>query len=74
MYAKVYKPMSNRNNITCGCKTGINEMLLQSDLNKWRLSPSYKLDKLYIYSESTIFLQIYEINFVEYNNQIVPNN
>ena len=30
---KNIKPMSNRNNITCGCKTCISDMLLQSDLN-----------------------------------------
>ena len=35
---KYIKPMSNRNNITCGCETCISGMLLQQDLNKWRIS------------------------------------
>ena len=53
---KYIRPMSNRNNITRGCKTSISAMLLQSDLNKWRLSQLAKLDKLYIDSASTILL------------------
>ena len=53
---KYIKPMSNRNKITCGCKTCIRAMLLQSDLNKWRISQLAKLDKLYIdYSSTGIF-------------------
>ena len=34
---KFIKPMSNRNEITCGCKTCTSAMILQSDLNKRRL-------------------------------------
>ena len=34
----IKKPMSKNNNITCGCKTCISAMLLQSNLSKWRLS------------------------------------
>ena len=33
---KNMKPISNINNITCGCKKCISAMLIQSDLNKWR--------------------------------------
>ena len=33
-----------------------------------------KLDKLYINSASTIILQIYNMDFIEYKNQIFPNN
>ena len=42
---KYIEPMSNINNITCGCETCINAMLLQSDLNKWGLSQVDKLGK-----------------------------
>ena len=66
--------MGNRNKITCGCETFTSEMLLQSDLNKWMLSQLVKLDKLYINSASTRLLQISKHYFVEYNNQIFPNN
>ena len=62
--------MSNRNKITYGCETCISAMLLQSDLNKLRLSPLTKLDKFYINSESNRLLQIYNINFIEYNDPI----
>ena len=44
---KYIKPLSNRYKISCGCKTCLNEMLLQSYFNKWRLSQLAKLDKLY---------------------------
>ena len=38
-YMPVYiKPMSNINHITRGCKTCITAMLLQLDINKWRIS------------------------------------
>ena len=50
---KYIKLTRNRNNITRGCKTCISAMILQSNLNKWRLSQLAKLDKLYINSEST---------------------
>ena len=50
---KYIKPMSNINNITCGCETCISAMLLQSDINKWSLSKLAKLDHLYINSAST---------------------
>ena len=66
--------MSNRNNITCGYETCISSMLLQSDLNKWRLPQLTKLDKVYINYTSTRILQRYKINFIDYNNQIFPNN
>ena len=48
-------------------------MLLQSDLNKWRLSKLEKLDKLYINYSSTRILQRSKIDFIEYNNQMFPN-
>ena len=35
---KYIEPMRNRNKITCICKIWISAMLLQSDLNKWRIS------------------------------------
>ena len=54
---KYVKPMRNRNNITYVCVTCIIAMLLQSDINKWRLSQSAKLDKLYINSAWTILPQ-----------------
>ena len=57
--------MSNRNNITRGCETCMSAMLLQSDLNKWRLSQLAKLDKLYINSASTRVLQRYRHDFIE---------
>ena len=34
---KYISPVSNRNNITCRCKIFISDMLLLSDINKWRL-------------------------------------
>ena len=49
-------------------------MLLQSNLNKWRLLQLAKFDELYINSESTRCLQIPNINFIDYNNQIFPNS
>ena len=49
-------------------------MLLQLDLNKCRLSQLAKLDKLYINSSSSRFLQIYKNGFIYYNNQIFTNN
>ena len=62
---KYIKPMSNINNITCGFKTRISAILLQSDLNKYRLSQLAKLDKLYINSESTRLLQISNSYFIK---------
>ena len=47
---KYIKPMRNRNNITCGYKTSISDLLIQSDLKKCRLSQLAKTDKLYIIS------------------------
>ena len=55
---KCIKPMSNINKITCGFKTCISVMLLQSDINKLRLLQLGKLDGLYINSASNILLQI----------------
>ena len=49
-------------------------MLLQSDLNKLRLSQLATLDPLYNNSASTRLLQILNNDFIEYNNQIFPNN
>ena len=51
------KPMINIKNITRGCKTCINDMLLQLDLNKWRISRLPKLDKLCINYASTRILE-----------------
>ena len=47
-------------------------MLLQSDLNKLRLSQLAKLDRLYINFLSTILLQIFNHDFIYYSNQIFP--
>ena len=66
--------MSNINNIKCGCKTCISAILLQSDLNKWRLLQLAKLGKLCINYESNRLLQRSKINFIEYNNKIFPDN
>ena len=66
--------MSNRNKITCECKTCISAMLLQPDLNKWRLLQQAKIDSLYINSVSTRLLQRSKHDFIEYRNQIFPNN
>ena len=60
---KYIKPTSNRNNITCGCKTCISSLLLQSDINKWRISKLAKLDKLCINSESARLLERPENGF-----------
>ena len=49
-------------------------MFIQSDLNKWRLSQLSKLDKLYISSASTRLKKNLKHDFIEYNNQIFPNN
>ena len=62
------KPIRNRNKITCVCKTCISAMLLQSDINKWRLSQLSKIDKLYINSTLTRILQRSNNDFIEYNN------
>ena len=71
---KYIKPMGNRNRITCGRKTFISDMLIQSDINKWRISQVNKLEKLYINSASTRLLQRSDNYFIEYNNQIFPNS
>ena len=65
--------MRYRNKIISRCKTCVSVMLLQSYLNKWRLSQFSKLDKLFINSASTRLLQISKISLIEYNNQIFPN-
>ena len=49
-------PTSKRDNITCGYKTCISAMLLQSYINKWRLSQLSKIDQLYMNSASTRIL------------------
>ena len=66
--------MRNKNNITCGCKKWISAILIQSDINKWRLSQLDKLDKLYNNYEETRILQISKIDFIYENNQLFPNN
>ena len=53
---KFIKPMINRYKIICGFETCIIAMLLQSDLNKWRIPQLAKLDKLYINSASNRLL------------------
>ena len=68
------KPMSNRYKIAYGWKTCISAILLQLDINKWRISKLEKLDNLYINYASTKFLHISNNDFIEYNNQIFPNN
>ena len=70
---KYIKPASNRNRIACGCKTCIIAMLIQPDLNKWRILKLEKLDKLYINSASNRLLQISKNNFIEDKNKIFPN-
>ena len=49
-------------------------MLLQSNINKWRLSQLVKLDKLYINYESNRLLQRSNIDLIEYKNQRFSNN
>ena len=71
---KYIKLMSKINKIKSGYGTCISSMLLQLDLKKWRLSQLSKLDKLCINSASTRILQISKNCFIEYNNQIFPNN
>ena len=46
-------------------QTYISAMLIQSDINKWRLSQLSKLYKLYINYVSTRLLQISKIDFIE---------
>ena len=62
------------NMIKCGCEKCVSSVFHQSDLNKWRLSELLKLDKLYIDYESTRLLHISNIDIIEYNIQIFPNN
>ena len=71
---KFIKPTNNRNIITRGCKTCVSVMLLQSDINKWRISQVDKLDKLYINSASTRLLQRSNNDFIQYKNEIFTNN
>ena len=74
-YMKKYiKPTRNIKNITCGCKTFISAVLLQSDINKWRISQLAKLDKLYINYASTRLLERSNNYFIEYKKQIFPND
>ena len=49
-------------------------MLLQSDLNKWKISQVDKLDKLYINSASTKLLKRSKNYFIQYKNEIFSNN
>ena len=62
---KYIRPKSYINNITCGNKTCISAMLLQSHLNKCRLLQLTKLDKLCLSSTSTRTSKISNIYFVE---------
>ena len=55
------KLMNNMNCITCGLEACISAMLLQSDLNKCRLSQLVKHDKLYINYASTKILNIQKL-------------
>ena len=71
---KYIKPTINKNKITRGWKTGISSILLQSDLNKWRLSKLTKIDNLYIIYASAGLLQRSNIGFTEYKNKIFKNN
>ena len=71
---KYIKPMSNRNKITCGFKTCISDMLLQSYLNKWRISQWSKLNKLYINSTSTRISERSNNDCIEYKKRISPND
>ena len=66
--------MRNRDKITCECKTCISAMLFQLDRNKWRLLQLVNLDKLYIHTVSTRLPQRFNINLIEYKNQIILNN
>ena len=70
---KYINPMRNRNNITCVWETCISAMLLQSDLNKCRISQLVKLDKLYINPALTILLERSKNSFLEYRKKIFPN-
>ena len=65
VHDKIYKTNDQQKKTTCGCKTFISAMLLQSDLNKWRLSQLVKLDKVYINYASTRPLQISKIDLIE---------
>ena len=74
MQQYIINQWAKNNNDTCGNKTCINAMLLQSYFNKWRISQIYKLDKLYINSSSIRILQRSKNYFIEYKNQAFPNN
>ena len=65
--------MIQRNNIKRRFKTCISAMLLQSYINKWRISQLTKLDYLYITYALTRLLEISKNDFVEYKKQITPN-
>ena len=49
-------------------------MLLQSYLNKWRISQLSKLDKLYNNSAPDRLLKRSKNYSIEYTNQMCPNN
>ena len=71
---KYIKPISNRNKIICGHKICISDMLLQSYLNKWRISKVDKLENLYMNYASNRFLQRFKNDFIQYKNDIFTNN
>ena len=71
---KYIKPISNRNNITCGCKTCMIAMLFQSYLNKYMIPQWAKFDKLYINSASIRLLEISNNDSIEYKKQIFLND
>ena len=68
------KPISDRKNITCVYKTCISAMLIQSDLNTWRISQLAKLDKLYIHFALNRLLERSKNDFIEYKKHIFPND
>ena len=62
---KHIKLTSNTDNIIFVCETCISAMLLQSDLNKWRLSQLSKLEKLFINTSPTRLLEISKKYYIE---------
>ena len=79
IYLRKYMPKhmeltNNINNITCGCENCISAMLLQYNFNKWRVELLAQLDKLYINAASSRILQRSKKYYIEYKNQIFPNN
>ena len=61
--------MSNRNKITCGCKTCISFMFIQSGFNKWGLTHLANFENLYLNAASTRLLK-YQRNIM--TNKGIP--